>query len=82
MELPKTLLVLAVISAFPSIALATVAGGLLDYGFFETYEIALTTFTLTDPFSWFVLVVLYSPLVLALISLAVWGHSIFKAAER
>ena len=82
MELPRTLLVLAVISAFVSIAFATVAGGLLDYGFIETYLIALTTFTLTDPFSWFAPAILYSPLMLALIFLAVWGRSIFEATER
>ena len=72
----------AVISAFASIAFATVAGGLLEYGFLETYLIALSTFTLTDPSSWFVLAILYAPLMVGLISLAVWGRSIFEATER
>jgi len=81
MGLTRKLLVFVVISAFPSIAFANVIGGLLDYGFLETYLVALTTFTLTDPFGWFALVVLYSPAVLTFISLAVWGRSVFEDAK-
>ncbi len=82
MELPKTLLVSVVISTFFSIAFATVIGGLLDYGLFETYLIVLTGFTLADPAGWLFFLILYSPLVLALISLAMWGLSIFEVTER
>ena len=73
--------VLIAVSVFSSIAFAVVIGGLLDYGFFQTYLIALTSFTLSDPRSYFVVAVLYPPLSLALISLARWRRSILKDTE-
>jgi hypothetical protein len=59
-------------SIIVSLVVASVLGGLLDYGVFRFYAAVLSTFSWSEPFDWFLLVTLFAPLAISLVGLTLW----------
>ncbi|MBA4046523.1 MAG: hypothetical protein C0471_19245, partial [Erythrobacter sp.] len=57
-----TFIVVLISSIIVSLVVASVLGGLLDYGVFGFYAAVLSTFSWSEPFDWFLLVSLFAPL--------------------
>lgn len=74
--MPKTY-ALIFLMFLPSLAFASIVGGLLDYGLFETYWIAITSFSFSEPWSYIIILALYYPLIPLLIFVLRRTRSIF-----
>ena len=59
-------------SIIVSLVVASVLGGLLDYGVARFYVVVLRTLAWSEPFDWFLLGTLFAPLAISLLGLILW----------
>ncbi|MEP0191815.1 MAG: hypothetical protein ABJP70_06210 [Erythrobacter sp.] len=69
------------VSLVLSMLMASLGGGLLDYGFFGFYQAAITHFAWSDPSSYVFFAILFSPLAIVLIGLFVWARDVFDETD-